>query len=137
MPFSFLESRLDRVEAGRASYAFNKVKQEVIGEKWGKEYKSYVQKLPMLIKVNGLSAALAFAKANSGEESERKRAWKALYNHLASWLREVSGYPSKQELVDWVINLPIPQYRLVENEILSLLNWLKRFAEGLIPGDIK
>lgn len=137
MPFSFPESLLGQVEAGRASYAFNKVKQGVVGEKWGKEYKSYVQKLPMLIKVNGLAAALAFAKANSGEESERKRAWKALYGHIASWLQKINGCSPQQELMDWVVNLPIPEYRLVENEVLALLNWLKRFAEGLVPGEAK
>jgi len=34
-----------------------------------------------------------------------------------------------------VIELPSSEYRMVSNEILSLLAWMKRFVEGLIEGE--
>ena len=39
-----------------------------------------------------------------------------------------------EELMNQVIELPSSEYRMVSNEILSLLAWMKRFVEGLVEG---
>jgi len=38
----------------------------------------------------------------------------------------------KKDLIDWVISCDSTDYRYITQEILAFLNWLKRFAEGLI-----
>jgi CRISPR-associated protein Cmr5 len=42
--------------------------------------------------------------------------------------------PDKGELIDWVISCNSPEYRFITQELLAFLNWLKRFAEGMIKG---
>ena len=55
-----------KLEQGRAAYAYNAAKdgKNKLGNK-DSEYKSYVKKLPMLIKTNGLGAAMSFCFAIS------------------------------------------------------------------------
>jgi len=38
----------------------------------------------------------------------------------------------KNDFVEWVISCDSSKYRYITKEILAFLNWLKRFAEGLI-----
>ncbi|MCL6448823.1 MAG: type III-B CRISPR module-associated protein Cmr5 [Armatimonadetes bacterium] len=131
MSIKYAENRLAQVEAGRARLAFEKVKNEVKGKSWEKEYKAHTRKLAMLIKVNGLAAAVTFARAKSMKD----KAWKALCEHIEERLKDVNLCPQEKELVDYLTGLEIPSYRLAENEVLSFINWLKRFAEGLIEGE--
>jgi CRISPR-associated protein Cmr5 len=38
----------------------------------------------------------------------------------------------KNDLVEWVISCDSNRYRYITQELISFLNWLKRFAEGMI-----
>lgn len=101
--------------------------------KYGKEYKSYARKIPMLIKTNGLGATYAFVKSKGKDGN----AYDLLYNQTAKWL-EVSKCPFikvSDDLVRDIIGLNSNAYRSVTNEIISLFTWLRRFAEGLIEGE--
>jgi CRISPR/Cas system CMR-associated protein Cmr5 small subunit len=40
-----------------------------------------------------------------------------------------------EDFMNQVIELPSSEYRMVSNEILSLLAWMKRFVEGLVEGE--
>ena len=130
-------SNIKGLEQARASFAFqcaNSVSKKT-GKK-PKEYKSYAKKLPMMIKTNGLGAALAFA-FSKGKDGN---AWEILYNDVKSWLQQVQkkfllGNHASNELVEAVIKLESPHYRAVTVEVLAFLNWLRRFAEGLIDGE--
>lgn len=99
------------------------------------DYKSYTRKLPMLIKTNGLGAALAFIKAKGKAGS----AYELLYAQIRLYLKEYDDLElfqnDKEDLVNIIINLPSNEYRFITTSLLAFLGWLKRFAEGLIDGE--
>jgi CRISPR-associated protein Cmr5 len=104
--------------------------------KYGKEYKAYAKKIPMLIKTNGLGATYAFIKSKGKNEGTP---YDLLYNQTHKWL-QMSQCPfialtDKDDLVEKIIGLPSNEYRAVTNEVISLFTWLRRFAEGLIEGE--
>jgi CRISPR-associated protein Cmr5 len=118
------------LEQGRAKFAYECAEK---GIKIGKEYKSFDRKLPMLIKTNGLGAALAFAK-NKDDASKK------IYGHIYEWLKTdnklgIFKKEEEEDLVAVVISQDSSNYRALTIETLAFLAWLKRFAEGLIADD--
>jgi CRISPR-associated protein Cmr5 len=98
-----------------------------------KNYRSYVKKIPTMILSNGLGQTLAFIKS----KSEKGNAYKLIYEQLTEYIRNpyttrIQMPEDKKELVEWVISCGSEKYRYITQEILAFLNWLKRFAEGLI-----
>lgn len=129
------------LEQARAKFAYEKAKAiSDAGGKKAKEYKSYAKKLPMMIKTNGLGASLSFALSKSKNKEGNKTAWGILYDDLDSWLRLphkiwLLGVNPPTDLSDSAINLDSQEYRALTVEVLAFLNWLRRFAEGLIEGE--
>ncbi|MEJ5305705.1 MAG: type III-B CRISPR module-associated protein Cmr5 [Ignavibacteria bacterium] len=104
----------------------------------GKEYKSYVKKLPMLIKTNGLGAAFAFMY--SKRSKEEGKFWNSIGRDIYNWLNYRNMINSDKvrsfdELVFAISQISSVEYRKITSEVLSFLSWLKRFADGLIEGD--
>ena len=129
---------LKQIEQGRATYAF-KVVQEV-SDSLKKEYKSAAKKFPVLIKTNGLGQSLAFLKSKGGKISEKTgkkeiNAHDRLYEHIGNWLQtedEKRLVGKDEEFVKEVIQLESHAYRQVTTETIALLNWIRRFVDGLI-----
>lgn len=125
-----------KLEKGRAKFAYECVKKakEKLGEK-AKEYKSYSKKIPMMILTNGLGQTLAFVKAKSKNGNE----YELIYNQMLEYLKSDSNIritmPNDKDLVEWVISCSSNEYRYITQELLAFLNWLKRFAEGMIKVD--
>jgi CRISPR-associated protein Cmr5 len=125
------------LEQGRAAYAYTCAE---AGEKLDKkkEYKSYVKKMPMLIKVNGLGAAVAFAfaKGSKNGAAQKNDPWGLLYSQLEEWLRQKGTLTMEQEpLAKILTTSESATYRAATIEVLALLNWMKRFADALIEGE--
>lgn len=103
--------------------------------KYGKEYKSYVKKIPMLIKTNGLGATFAFVLS----KAEKGNPYYLIYEQTTAWLKadqkKLLALTANRDLINTIITLDSSQYRAVTNEVLAFLNWLKRFADGLIEGE--
>jgi CRISPR-associated protein Cmr5 len=98
-----------------------------------KNYRSYVKKIPTMILSNGLGQTLAFIKS----KSEKGNAYELIYEQLTEYMRSpyttrIQMPEDKKELVEWVISCDSEKYRYITQEILAFLNWLRRFAEGLI-----
>ncbi len=107
-----------------------------------KKYRAYIRNIPSMILNNGLGSTIAFIFSKNEED---------VYNSLGSdiydWLnqgqnsylinldKKEQSKEKLQELTNKIICLNSSEYRAVTNEILSLFNWLKRFAEGMIEGD--
>lgn len=131
------ETTIKGLEQARAKFAYDCAKRIAGGDsKKAKEYKSYAKKLPMMIKTNGLGAAIAFA-FSKGKDGN---AWELLFNHVQDWLRQeqkkwLLGSFSAQSLENAVISLNSNEYHALTVEVLAFLNWLRRFAEGLIVGE--
>jgi len=125
-------SNIKTLEQGRASKAYEfAIAGSQIEKK--KEYKSYVKKIPMLIKTNGLGSTFAFMKSKGGT-------YNLIYNQTYEWLKTdnklgIFNTQQNEDLVAKIVNLESPQYRALTNEVLAFFNWLRRFAEGLIEGD--
>lgn len=124
------------LEQGRAAYAYTCAE---AGEKLEKkkEYKSYVKKMPMLIKTNGLGAAVAFAFAKGSKDGKPKDKdpWGLLYLQLEKWLQDNGRKIEQNQLAKVLTSSPSATYRADTVEVLALLNWLKRFADALIEGE--
>lgn len=125
-------SNLKKLEQGRAEFAYKRALEGSELEK-KKEYKSYVKKIPMLIKTNGLGATFAFMKSKGGTYNE-------IYKHTFDWFLELKNntgldflkLSSTDDLVEKIISLESSEYRATTVEVLAFFNWLKRFSDGLI-----
>lgn len=106
------------LEQGRAQHAFEKAKKAKDKEKFA----SYAKKLPMMIKTNGLGASMAFAKAKS------EKAWEELFDAIEEWLQNKDYV--KGTLLEEIVKTDSAHYRIITNEVLAYLSWLRRFAEG-------
>lgn len=120
------------IEQGRATFAYDcALEGSQLPEK-AKEYRQYVKRIPMLIKTNGLGATLAFINS----KSKKDEAYQLIYSQLTIWLKDepknLLGYNGNEDLCKYIVSIDSSQYRAATIEILALLNWLRRFAEGLI-----
>lgn len=127
------------LEQGRAAFAFTAA-QEGASISSKKEYKAYVKKLPMLIKTNGLGGAMAFvySKGYKGNRPKNEDAWAKIYQQIEEWLKKDDKQLinfSEHQLAERLTKISSSEYRAVTVEILALLNWMRRFAEGLIEGE--
>jgi len=127
------ETKIQGVESGRAKFAWECVKKSLEDTQLKKkEYKSYVKKIPEYIKTNGLGATFAFMFS-------KKDTYSYIGEQITEWLKKCSiklvpleENVSFEILVEKVISLDSPTYRALTIEVLAFLNWLRRFAEGLI-----
>jgi CRISPR-associated protein Cmr5 len=119
---------VNAVEQGRANFAYICAEK---GKSIGKEYKSNVKKLPMLIKTNGLGSALAFFFSKGKEETKPHG---LIVKQIHEWLKKNNPdiFNSQTDLIKKITELDSFQYRIITNEVMSFLNWLKRFSDGLI-----
>jgi CRISPR-associated protein Cmr5 len=156
------ETIINKLEKGRASFAYkcalegrNIIQAFEIDGEWYKDdkYKSYIRKLPAMILSNGLGQVLAFVlskrqkdknKKKAGSKENPKNAYDLIYGQLKAYLLSDSAIrissENKEELknkdlVEWIISLDSTEYRYITQEILAFLNWLRKFAEGLIEAD--
>ncbi len=132
------ETLITKLEKGRAEFAYKCVKNAVnnLDDKKKKEYRSYTRKIPQMILSNGLGQTLAFVYA----KKEEGNAYDLIYKQLTDYLKSESTTrirmpENKNELSEWVISLDSYNYRYVTEEVLAFLNWLKKFAEGMIEGE--
>lgn len=130
---------INKLEKGRAEFAYKCAKDITEKEEdIRKNYRSYVRGLPAMILTNGLGQALAFINAKKeNPEKNQKNAYNYLYEHIEEYMK--SGNTVKisvengKNLVEWVISIDSQRYRWATEEILAFSNWLRRFAEALIP----
>ncbi len=127
------------LEQGRAAFAYSCAvnASKVLKTETGDEYKSYVNKMPMLIKANGLGPALAFITAKKENDQKKKGyAYKLIYDNIGEWLKKDSlkqvNLENGKDLVNEVIKLDSTTYRAVTNEVLAFLSWLRRFADSVL-----
>lgn len=112
------------IESGRAQHAFDCT----LSEKQSSEYRSYVKKMPMMIKVNGLAQTIVFYESKGKE-------YKDVIQHVEAWLRKEEvrkrlSLPDKVRLMEAVCKMETEQYRLVTYEIMELLGWMRRFVDA-------
>lgn len=119
------------IENGRAEYAYSQVKQiccDTEDKKQLKEYRALVRSLPSMIQVNGFAAAVAFLYAKRKNDPHNK-----VYLSIFNWLKQQKILNSdEKELMEAVTKQSRDGYKRMTWETMSLLSWIKRFAEGMI-----
>lgn len=100
------------------------------GDKFKEKYKSHVKKLAPLIKTNGLGNTIAFIYSND-------EAYQKIYKQLEYWLKEEKELINKDTLLEEVVSTDSKNYRQLTKETLALLNWWRRFVDGMIEDEGK
>lgn len=124
-------SQRQKLEQGRAAFAFTKAVDGYNAHR--AEYAPVVRKVPMMIKTNGLGAALAFMYSKGkvlGTILQHVEAWVQSTDNLKTHLimKEAAG----SNFVERIMNLNSQEYRIVTIEVLAFLMWLSRFSDGIV-----
>ena len=124
------KSSIQKLGQGRAVFAYEQAKDG--WQRHRKEFPQTVKGVPMLIKKNGLAAALAFmySKQNTlGTVLKAISAWLSHDGniHTAQILHNVEG----SNLMQKIQNLNSLHYRKLTIETMVFLQLLRRYAEGI------
>lgn len=119
---------IEPVKNSREAYAYwhacNRINEGV------EKYSEQVNTVPMLIRRNGLGAALMYMRIQ-----ETRVALVKIYEDIVDWLhRDEKGLiqlEDGQDLADEIVTLTQDAYRDITHEVLAYLAFLKRFAKGL------
>ncbi len=130
----------------RAEFSYSCVKQFIGNdEDKNKKYRGYIRNTPTMILNNGLGATFAFMFSKRLKKDGE--VYNAIAENIYDWIikdenkylltldSKKNAQDKLEELMNQVIELPSSEYRMVSNEILSLLAWMKRFVEGLVEGE--
>ena len=133
------------LEQQRAKYALDEIME--INKKpdktFKKDYASLVRRIPTMILNNGLGQTLAFllSKQNKDKDAE------CLYGQLQTWLcgtntpEDKNRFPrriyigSTPDLIGQIMGNDRHKYIHAQVEAMSLLNWMKKFADAYLPQD--
>ncbi|WP_428264875.1 type III-B CRISPR module-associated protein Cmr5 [Haliangium sp.] len=99
-------------------------------------YRSYVERLPAQIVMNGLGQAVALVKSRcrskpGGGDDTDPRAYRRLYEDIDTWLRrdhEAAPYRGQDDLLTALTTCDQDTYVRAHAETLAYLDWLKKFA---------
>lgn len=122
-----VNTQRNSIEQLRASTAYQDASHG-IGQAGKEEYSSFVNELPMLIKVNGLGAAIAYA-------SYKNAASKLVNTQLTHWLKQehnqhlLGNFQGRLDAT--LAECNSTTYKAVTLEVLAYLTWLRRFAKAL------
>ncbi|NJE10066.1 type III-B CRISPR module-associated protein Cmr5 [Thermococcus sp. MAR1] len=121
-------------EQERAKFAYDKVS-GIKGKGFEDDYKSYVKRAPAMILTNGLIQTLAYYKS----KSKGADAYEELFNQINEWLKSMGYFKEDcnenrvNNVLEWLIKCANDiEIYMATLETLSLLNWLKRFADAMI-----
>lgn len=131
------------LEQERAAHALECVRKLEKDGGYG-NYRSYVERLPAQIVMNGLGQAIAMVRSHfQNDRNDKKRdadreeakAYRLLYEHLSSWLcrhDETAPYSRKQCLLTAIVEQDQDTYVRAHAEALAYLEWLKKFARAFL-----
>ncbi|MBX3057902.1 MAG: type III-B CRISPR module-associated protein Cmr5 [Anaerolineae bacterium] len=131
-----MSSKRQTIEQKRAAQAYkdvtnvDNVDQQYRAE-LGRKYNSLARSAPALVQSNGLGQALAFWRAKAGRDKKGEH-W-LLYSHVSTWVMQELKADPQEALLEWVVQQDTQTYRRATTETMAYLNWLKRFAEALLP----
>jgi len=109
----------------------------VKNEDFASKYLAYAKKLPSMIIYNGLLTTVAFAKTKAKKASIEGKAWKKLLEHIEEFLRNEGINLGGKDLIKFLSELEVQEYRFITKRVLDFSLWLKRIAEGEIEDEGK
>ncbi|OIN65734.1 type III-B CRISPR module-associated protein Cmr5 [Exiguobacterium sp. KRL4] len=119
---------LHSIDQLRAGFSYDAIQIAKESSAKQSEVKSYIKKMPLLIKTNGLAQTLAFYRA----KGTGSKSYQIVYEMLSTWFRAETPFKmmtTEDGFLEQVIRLDTRQYMLLTDETILLLNWLRRFAD--------
>lgn len=128
----------------KANFAFNKIieiKEESEDKKndLGENFKSHIKNIPIYIYNNGLIYTLSFIVYKSNKHD---KSYTYIKNILLEYLKKsfVYGYENFRnkefdDTIKFLTECSSKDYRKITIEILSILEWLIRFSDGMLEGE--
>lgn len=120
------------IAGGRAAYAYQAVSeyvQSLPNEEDKTKYRARVVSIPIMIKNNGFGTTMAFYFS---KRHDKEQAYKKVYEQIALWLKQSGILAENEQLMDKITASSIDEYKIMTNEAMALVTWMKRFAEGMI-----
>jgi len=135
---SSTQSSIVAVNDERTKHAYDFVKDYLGNKEKEKDLRSLARSFPTMVQNNGLCAAVAFLIAKNKEHHS------ALRQTIENWLVKrklisLSKVGGKEEskVLEAIINLSRDQYRVASGEVMTYMQWVKLFAEGMLSDDEK
>lgn len=122
------------IQQQRARYALTRILEAIDNGIGQKEYRSYAESFPAMIRTNGLGQAAAFYRSKGVGESDKAKAYRALYELLSNWLSGPGQPYVDEDLLDGITSKNGNAYRTAQAEALLLLDWVKKFAKAFMEG---
>lgn len=127
---------LDQERAANALTHVRALQQE---KRYG-NYRSYVERLPAQIVMNGLGQAMAMVRSRApshadDEHKEDARAYGLLFDQMQTWLcrdHESAPYRGARDLLAAIVERDQDAYVRAHAEALAYLEWLKKFARAFL-----
>jgi len=120
---------IDNLANKRAAFAYKEISK--LNEQMLQNYRSLVRSFSAMILNNGYGLAIAFLYSKKDGNNQHK----FLYQHIEEWLKKQNFLKDQsKDLMTNITESDNDYYRFLEAETLSLLEWLKRFTEGICTG---
>jgi len=120
----------------RTKHAYEFIKGSLGNKEKEKELRSLARSFPTMVQNNGLCVAVAFLiaknKAHHSELRQTVESW--LDNRKIISLSKIEG-KEESKVLEAIINLNRDQYRVASGEVMTYMQWVKLFAEGMLSDD--
>ncbi len=118
----------------RATFAYRQI--EKIQYKKS-EFRSLSRRFPTMVHTNGLTVAVAFLFAKK-DKNKHINEHTEMYRIISEWLSNKNNHSDdKSDLMNSIVKMESDTLRLATAEVMALLVWIKRFAEGMFEADVK
>ncbi len=124
-------------------YGFNKVKYAKSRE-FAAKFGSHIKNIPMYITVNGLIPTIAFIMSKATKNKEEAKSYSYIGEIIIEYLIKIGAINQIslsfervtirdfENLVQELFAKSTSEYRRCTLEILSMLEWMVKFADGMI-----
>lgn len=132
-------SNIKDIYRDKARFGYYCVKQVVENEDLGvnkKDFKSHIKNIPMYIYTNGLIATLTFILVKSRKNKSYEFIGKIIIDYFSKHtvFKKIEAQ-NVEKFIDELINAEQKDYRKYTIELISLLEWVVKFSEGMIDND--
>ncbi len=124
-----MENKIETMQQKRAKFALEALKNEEIS----KDLANFIVGTPTMLLSNGLGQTMAFLMAKK-DKKERKFVFYVIKEYLCKNYEDYFTSQDDKEFMMQFHNIDFYKQIEMQNEILKMLEWLKRYARALKIG---
>lgn len=124
-----MENKIETMQQKRAKFALEALKNEEIS----KDLANFIVGTPTMLLSNGLGQTMAFLMAKM-DKKERKFVFDVIKEYLCKNYEDYFTSQDDKEFMMQFHNIDFYKQIEMQNEILKMLEWLKRYARALKIG---